>query len=110
MTRRIAALVLLGVASLLAAQTATTMIVYAPVSDSEEFQVVSPPPPPPPQVSPDETPNFQAGRGARLSGPASYSISGVVVSATTGAPVDRAEVSLTTPGTRGTTIDHGTNR
>ena len=37
--------------------------------------------------------------------PAEYSISGVVVSATTGTPLDRAEVTLSTPGTRSSTLD-----
>jgi uncharacterized protein (DUF2141 family) len=38
-------------------------------------------------------------------GPASYSISGVVLSATAGTPLDRAEVTLSTAGMRGSTVD-----
>lgn len=38
-------------------------------------------------------------------GPASYSISGVVHSASTGTPLDRAEITLSTAGTRGSTVD-----
>ena len=54
-------------------------------------QLVSPPPPPPAAQS-DTPPD----KSAPLSGPATFSISGIVVSATTGTPLDRAEVSLST--------------
>ena len=62
-------------------------------------QLVSPPPPPPAAQS-DTPPD----KSAPLSGPATFSISGIVVSATTGTPLDRAEVSLSTSGPRGSQL------
>jgi hypothetical protein len=43
-------------------------------------------------------------RISHLSGPSSWTISGIVVSATTGTPLDRAEVTLSTPGQRGSPV------
>jgi len=86
----IAAALLLGAAGALAGQA-----------------IVPPPPPPPPpavqaQTAPasDDSPDATS----RLSGPAAYTIAGMVVSASGGTPLDRAEVSLTTPGPRGSPI------
>lgn len=62
--------------------------------------LVPPPPPPPPALQSDPGPE----NSSTLSGPASWTISGTVVSAATGTPLDRAEVSLSTPGLRGSQI------
>jgi protocatechuate 3,4-dioxygenase beta subunit len=50
--------------------------------------------------SDDATPD----RPSHLSGPASFVISGIVISASTGTPLDRAEVTLSTPGQRGSPV------
>ncbi|MGB9032402.1 MAG: carboxypeptidase-like regulatory domain-containing protein, partial [Acidobacteriaceae bacterium] len=62
--------------------------------------MTEPSPPPSPVAQPDPAPE----QSATLSGPASFSISGTVISATTGTPLDRAEVSLSTSGPRGSQI------
>ncbi len=87
--RWVPASLLLGPVSLLAAQTI----------------VVPPPPPPPPPVAaqPDES-QASPGTATTLSGPAAFIIGGIVVSATTGTPLDRADVTLSTPGPRGSPI------
>jgi hypothetical protein len=81
MTRSIAFSLLLGFAFALAAQT---------------LAVPPPPPPPAPDASPQST--------SSLSGSAAYSIAGTVESASTGMPLDRAEVTLSTPGPQGTSL------
>jgi len=63
------------------------------LSSTVAAQVLVPPPPPPPSAVPapqSTTP------GESTSPPGPYSISGTIVSATTGAPLDRAEVALAT--------------
>jgi hypothetical protein len=92
MTRAFAAaLLLIGLSSAVGAQNQTIVTSSAP------------PPPPPPS---DQTPlgSDASSQTAHLSGPALYSISGIVVSGTTGTPLDRAEVTLTTPGERGSPV------
>lgn len=75
-----------------------------------------PPPPPPPAVQVVPPADTEADTLSHLSGPASFTISGVVVSATTGTPLDRAEVTLTPAGQLGSpvaasvTIENGTFR
>ena len=71
-------------------------------------QTIVPPPPPPPASAPEvqvappsDTPSE---RPSHLSGPASFTISGTVVSATNGTPLDRADVTLSTPGQFGSTV------
>lgn len=94
MTRTLAAVLLLfGLSSAVAAQT----IVAVP----------PPPPPPPPQSDQAPSSSDNSPQTSHLSGPALYVISGVVISATTGTPLDRTEVSLTTPGERGSPIAEG---
>jgi hypothetical protein len=78
--------------------TASLLFCLSPVLAAQ--LVPSPPPPPPPQAQYDTPPE----KSATLSGPATFSISGTVVSATTGTPLDRAEVSLSTPGPRGSQV------
>jgi protocatechuate 3,4-dioxygenase beta subunit len=94
---------------------ATASLLFA-VSCALTAQTLIPPPPPPPgqmnAPSDDATPD----RLSHLSGPPSWTISGVVISATTGTPLDRAEVTLSTPGQRGSTVaqtitaEHGSFR
>lgn len=94
---------LLCLSCLTAAQHVTmTMNTNGASAGPVQIQVMGAPPPPPPQAAPDQVP--EAGRASRFSGPASWTISGVVVSATTGTPLDRTEVMLTTPGGHGTTV------
>lgn len=76
---------LLGVSSLLAAQ-------------------VPPPPPPPPPATQAVTPPSEPEPSSTPSGPGSWSITGTVVSATAGTPLDRANVTLSTTGPRGSQI------
>ncbi len=77
---------LLGVSSLLTAQ-----------------DLVPPPPPPPAEAATPPSDN-QPEQSSTLSGPGSWSITGTVVSATAGTPLDRADVTLSTPGPRGSQI------
>jgi protocatechuate 3,4-dioxygenase beta subunit len=65
---------------------------------------VSPPPPPPPAPAAAPPSDNEPENTSALTGPASWSITGTVVSATTGTPLDRADVTLSTPGPRGTQI------
>lgn len=106
MRRFLVALLVFGGVSLVAAQgTATTAVIgYGNSRSPTQIQVAAPPPPPPPLQSATED-RVETGSSSRLSGPTSYSISGVVVNATTGTPLDRAEMTLSTPGIRGTTLD-----
>jgi hypothetical protein len=69
-------------------------------------QAVAPPPPPPPPPPQDQpaTTSDTPEQASHLSGPAYFIISGIVVSATTGTPLDRAEVTLSAPGQRGAPI------
>jgi hypothetical protein len=66
--------------------------------------VAPPPPPPPPEVQAAPPPSGTAEQASHLSGPASFVISGIVISATTGTPLDRAEVTLSAVGQRGAPI------
>ena len=93
--RSIPLLLLLGILSG-SLRTGAQNVVVAPV----------PPPQPPPRVeaSPQDQTEPPPGTASKPAGPAAYSISGIVVSATNGAPLDRAEVSLSTPGPRGASI------
>ncbi|MFY9745156.1 MAG: carboxypeptidase-like regulatory domain-containing protein [Acidobacteriaceae bacterium] len=84
------ALATLGFSPLAIAQTTIVLI----------DGITEPSPPPPPIAQPDTPPE----KSATLSGPATFSISGAVVSATTGTPLDRAEVSLSTSGPRGSQL------
>jgi hypothetical protein len=78
------------------------------LSSALAAQLVPLPPPPPPspatQTDTLPAPQSDATPEKSPSGPGSWTISGAVVSATTGSPLDRTEVSLTTPGPRGSTI------
>lgn len=82
-------------------RTLTSASLLLCLSSALAAQIFVPPPPPPPPPAPQQvdTPPEKS-----PSGPGSWTISGTVVSATTGTPLDRAEVSLTTPGPRGSTI------
>lgn len=79
MIRAVTAACLLGLSSVLVAQT------------------IAPPPPPPlplPAVPSARSSDPESQQPTQRSGPASFSIGGVVVSATTGTPLDRADVSI----------------
>jgi protocatechuate 3,4-dioxygenase beta subunit len=89
------ALVTLGFSSLAKAQQSTIVVI-------DGITEPSPPPPPPPVPQSDTPPE----KSVALSGPATFSISGTVVSTTTGTPLDRAEVSLSTSGPRGSQLAH----
>jgi hypothetical protein len=71
-------------------------------------QAIAPPPPPSapsaPEVQVAPASDAPPERPSHLSGPASFTISGIVVSATNGSPLDRADVTLTTPGQFGSTV------
>jgi hypothetical protein len=64
---------------------------------------VLPPPPPSPAPQPSATPSEDQPEKP-LSGPGFWTITGTVVSATGGTPLDRADVILSTPGPRGSQI------
>jgi hypothetical protein len=80
--------------------TASLLSCLSSVLVAQSVQLVPPPPPPLSQAQSDTPPE----KSASLSGPATFSISGTAVSATTGTPLDRAEVSLSTPGPRGSQV------
>lgn len=65
---------------------------------ADQAQVLVPPPPPPPPSPASAAPAENQTAMPPSSGP--YAITGVVLSATTGAPLDRAGVTLSTPGAR----------
>ena len=74
------------------------------LSASLAAQTIATPPPPAPPVVQSQTTGATPEHGTTLSGPAAFSISGVVLSATTGTPLDRAEVTLSTPGQFGSPV------
>ncbi|HEY1499355.1 MAG TPA: carboxypeptidase regulatory-like domain-containing protein [Acidobacteriaceae bacterium] len=85
---------------------ASAMLVAGALAAQTIVSVPPPPPPPPPAPevqfsSPQDAAPY---RPSALSGPASFTISGIVVSTTTGTPLDRADVTLTTPGQFGSPI------
>jgi len=92
----VAAAILLSSWSILAEQT--VVITTGQSSVTTTYAVAGP--------SSDEPQSIDASQGgsAQLSGPASFSIAGTVVSATTGTPLDRAEITLFTSGTNGSQV------
>jgi hypothetical protein len=63
------------------------------LSSTVTAQVLVPPPPPPP-TSPSASATQAPAPSAATPAPGPYSISGTILSATTGAPLDRAEITL----------------
>ncbi|HEX4309400.1 MAG TPA: carboxypeptidase regulatory-like domain-containing protein [Acidobacteriaceae bacterium] len=85
---------------------ASAMLVAGALAAQTIVSVPPPPPPPPPAPEVQFSPPQDAApdRPTALSGPASFTISGIVVSTTTGTPLDRADVTLSTSGQFGSTI------
>jgi Carboxypeptidase regulatory-like domain len=84
--------------------TSSLLLVFASALAAQTIVPPPPPPPPPPSSEAAQSPDLAPQRLAHLSGPASFTISGVVVSATTGTPLDRAEVSLSPVGEAGSPV------
>jgi hypothetical protein len=80
---------------------ATLLLALPPVLSAQTFIFSSPPPPP---AEAPQTIDATQDQPSHLSGPASFTISGTVISATTGTPLDRAELTLSTPGPNGSSV------
>lgn len=87
-------------ACLLSPPSAHPLAAQDPGNTSTSIRITMFPPPPPPV----EEPEPQATGDSPAPAPGPYVISGIVVSAATGAPLDRAEVTLSSAGNGRTTI------